>query len=450
MVAGALIGMERLHDNSFLTHLATGRLILDSGSVPGHDPYSYTAVGEPWVVQSWAASAIYATAESIGGLAAVRLIHGLVAGAVAAIAWLLLRPISRLLPRLAAAALFLTVAAELWSERPFMFGLLAFGAVMLAAEGRLDPRWLLPVGWLWTNTHGSFPLGLVYLVVGAVGRRLDGDDLDDERRSFLFLGAGILAGAIGPVGHELLTFPISLLARQDVLSNVVEWQAPSFQSLSQRAFILQLVLTLVLMVRRPSFRGALLVAAFTAAALVGARNLGIASLVMLPVIARSMPELGSIRARVRTGTPLAWAPVVLLGTVLVAARMDGPHLDLRAYPLDALAFVESQGWDTREVRMAAPEMTGNLLTLVYGPEERVFYDDRFDMYPAQLSADQLTMTRGEPGVWRALDRYDVGIVVWPHERPLTQLLAADPRWRTVYTDEQWTVSCRRAHHLAGC
>ena len=63
--AGAAIGLRSLADNSFLTHLATGRLILDSGSVPSHDPYTFTAAGEPWTVQSWLASLLYAVAEDV-------------------------------------------------------------------------------------------------------------------------------------------------------------------------------------------------------------------------------------------------------------------------------------------------------------------------------------------------------------------------------------------------
>ena len=34
---------------------------------PSHDPYTFTAPGEPWVVQSWLASLLYASAERLGG-----------------------------------------------------------------------------------------------------------------------------------------------------------------------------------------------------------------------------------------------------------------------------------------------------------------------------------------------------------------------------------------------
>src|SRR5262245_35288195 len=66
-IAGLLIGLGPLNDNSFLTHLATGRLIIDNHHVPAHDPYSFSAAGHPWVVQSWLASLFYGAADKAYG-----------------------------------------------------------------------------------------------------------------------------------------------------------------------------------------------------------------------------------------------------------------------------------------------------------------------------------------------------------------------------------------------
>jgi hypothetical protein len=155
VAAGWVIGLRPLGDNSFLTHLATGRLILDTGSVPSTDPYTFTAVGVDWVVQSWLVSVAYASAEALGGLDGVRVLVGVLAATLAGLAWTLLRPVDGLLPRLAAAAVFLTVGAGLWAERPFMVGLICFALTALAMEDRLD---LLGVGQLsWVVPPGGAP-----------------------------------------------------------------------------------------------------------------------------------------------------------------------------------------------------------------------------------------------------------------------------------------------------
>ena len=212
VTAGWLIGLRPLADNSFLTHLATGRLILDTGSVPGHDPYTFTAAGEPWVVQSWLVSVLYATAESLGGLGAVRIVVGLLAALLTGLGWRLLRPADGVVPRLAAAALFVGVGASLWAERPLMVGLVCLAFVLLALEQGLDPRWLLPMGWLWVNSHGSFPLGVLLVVLSALGRRLEGESAAVEWRALAVVPSRRPARCGGSLGWEVLVFPLELLA----------------------------------------------------------------------------------------------------------------------------------------------------------------------------------------------------------------------------------------------
>ena len=102
---------------------------------------------------------------------------------------------------------------------------------------------------------------------------------------------------MNPLGPRLLVFPIELLRRQDILSNVVEWQAPKFVHVGQRAFLVVLLLAIVALVRRPSWRAALPIVVFTAASLLGARNIVIASIVFVPGLARGLADIGTVTGR---------------------------------------------------------------------------------------------------------------------------------------------------------
>ena len=66
--------MGALEINSFLTHLATGRLIIETGAVPSADPYTFTGYGEPWVVQSWLVSLLYGVVERMSGFGGIRVL----------------------------------------------------------------------------------------------------------------------------------------------------------------------------------------------------------------------------------------------------------------------------------------------------------------------------------------------------------------------------------------
>ncbi len=448
MAAGWVIGLRPLSDNSFLTHLATGRLILDTGRVPSVDPYTFTATGEPWVVQSWLVSVLYATAERLGGLDGVRVLVGVLTAVLAGLAWTLLRPVESLLPRLATAAIFLTVGAGLWAERPFMVGLICFALTALAMEDRLDPRWLVPLGWVWVNSHGSFPLGIVLLVLAALGRRLDGGSPAVELRCLRWALPGMLLGAVGPLGLRVLVFPLELLQRQDLLSTVIEWQAPTFQSTSQRMFVVQLALAIVVIARKPSYRSALIVAVFSAAALLGARNLVVASLAMLPAMAPGLAGIGRLssldRARPARLAGVASLAVILL---LTLARVDQHDLDLGHYPVGPLTYLESAGVDTREVHLAAPDYVGNLIDYVYGPEERTFYDDRFDMFPEEVTKAHSALITGAPSLRSEMDAFDIDLVVVLSASATGQILNNDPAWRALFVDDGWVLLCRRGSDL---
>jgi hypothetical protein len=451
LAGGLTIGLRPLADNSFFTHLATGRLILDHGSVPTVDPYTFTAAGHSWVVQSWLASLLYATAEAIGGAVGLRLLMGLIAGVVTLLAWRLTRPADGVVARLVLGALVVGIGAELWSERPLMLGLAALAAVALAAEGGMDPRWMVPIGWLWVNVHGSFPIGIAYLLVVLLGRRLDGGgwkgvELDTLRWSVV----GMLLGAVSPVGPRLLVFPLELLRRQDVLQNVIEWRAPTFDSLSQRLFVVQLAVAILLLVRRPSYRFGLVIAVFGAAALLGSRNLTVASIAFLPGMAGAVPAIGSLRSADRSGVARLLAVAGVAGCVLLgASRLSQPDYELHGYPVDAVAFLDEEGVDMTSHRVATQDIVGNFLELVYGADQRVFYDDRFDMFPDEISQTHLALVRSAPGVTDRLADLDVDVVVWSRSGAVMQRFIVDPDWRVLYTDENAAIVCRRGADLAG-
>jgi hypothetical protein len=105
--------------------------------------------------------------------------------------------------------------------------------------------------------------------------------------------------------------------------------------------------------------------------------------------------------------------------------------------------------DTREVRLATPDFVGNFIDYVYGPEQRTFYDDRFDMFPDDVSAAHQSVITGKPPLQQGLDRYDIDLVTVLTESPTGQILTADPRWRTLFVDDRWVLLCRRGSDLGG-
>jgi hypothetical protein len=202
-------------------------------------------------------------------------------------------------------------------------------------------------------------------------------------------------------------------------------------------------------VARPRYREGLVVAVFVAAALVASRNLAVASIVLVPVLARAWPEVGSIRSDRRDGLGRGVAAVAcVLAVVLVAVRLDERHLALAAYPVASIERLEELDVDLTSVRLGGPERVGNLLELRDGATGSVFADDRFDMFPDALAEDMVELLGGRPDVDQVLDRWDLDLVLWPRNAALSQILGADPDWRILHEEEAWLLYCRSGARLS--
>jgi hypothetical protein len=440
-----LIGLGPLNDNSFFTHLATGRLMWATHHIPHTDPYSFTAAGKDWVVQSWLSSLLYGAADRWWGPGGLLVLIGITTSILGVLVWKLTQPAQSLLGRLLVMVPIFVIGIDAgWVERPLLFGLVALGLVLLAAEGRLDPRWLVPAMWFWVNCHGSFPLGLIAVALLALGRRLDGQSPRTELAALRWAGIGTLLAAINPLGPRLLVFPLELLRRQDVLANVLEWQSPKFIHIGQRAFLVEVVVAIVLVARRPAWRTVLPLAVFTAAALLGTRNIVIASTVLVPGLAAGLAGLSDLTGEERK--PIfrpVLATIAVLGLLSAVVAAAGDVYSFKGYPVAAVTWAERNHLLDPGAHVVSRDYVGNYIEVRYGTDVKVFLDDRYDLFPASVVEDFTLLNNGRIGWNDVLDKYDTTAVLWPTEQALGQLLADSPRWRIVYTDQEFLIAVPR-------
>lgn len=389
-------------------------------------------------MQSWFASVVYAGAERIGGLEAVRLQFTLTAGVLAGLAWLLTRPAGDLIRRTVAVLPFIAVAALGWSHRPYVVGLICLALVLLVADGRLDPRWLIPTGWLWLNTHGGWPLGLVALTTLYVGARFDRRDGRVELRSFGWLSVGLVVGSFNPYGVKLLLFPFSAVERREAFQRIVEWRAPTFTGRDELAFLVALALAIVALHMGGNWRRTLPMIVFVSAALISARNIHVAALVLLPGTAEGLRrqaagDFDSFRVPIAAIASVL-AVVTLTSSVLGDAFGDEP------YPVAATEYLEAEGLDPTEATVVAMDYVGNYWEARYGHAAAVFVDDRVEVFPLDVLDDYEALAAGERRWEEALSRYAPDAVVWERDEPLAALLAADDDWVIVHEDEKFLVA----------
>ncbi len=235
MAAMALLvflrGEAVLTDPDTQWHIATGRLIMETGALPLVDTMSHTHAGQPWIAKEWLSQLLLYAAYALGGWTAVTAQTALcVAAAAGIVAWRLFR----VLPPLAALLLLWVAMLSLLPiacARPHALALpvMALFAAMLlrATERDGEPPWLaLPVLALWANLHAAFTLG--FLVAACIG-------LDallraaPERRMRVFLlwglfGLGCLAAACAhPYGLQPLLINVDMARGNESIPMISEW-----------------------------------------------------------------------------------------------------------------------------------------------------------------------------------------------------------------------------------
>lgn len=471
MLASTLVALavvtarSRFNDPDLWWHLRTGQIIWANRAVPRTDLLSFTTGQHAWVPQEWLSQLSMYAAWKAGDYSGLMLWFCLAAAAL-----LVIQYISCALYSGSAKVAFLG-ALVTWffstvglAIRPQMLGftLLTCELLILHLGRSRDRRWFywLPALFgIWVNTHGSFFLGLIVLVMVLVtgsfnvqAGLLQSRPLHRDRRRTLLWAASLsmLALCVNPVGWPLLAYPLRTIFDQRLqLDAVAEWQKLSFDDV--RAFgLLGLAgaILLIALVRRTVLyldEIALLVVAF-AMAVLHQRFLFAWGIVSAPILCRQLADVweGYLPARDRI-----WPnAILLLGSLGIAFAAFPSRSELvkqvnRGNPVQAVDFIRSAHLSSHLTgRMLNEYAYGGYLTWAL-PEQKVFVDGRADVYAwTGVFEDygRWATLRDDPS--RLLYKYRIDFCLLSKSAPLARMMSYLPGWSERYSDSQAVIFAR--------
>ena len=171
------------------------------------------------------------------------------------------------------------------------------------------------------------------------------------------------------------------------------------------------------------------------------RNVAIAPLIGLPVVARAFArDRENPDGTRRTIVVGALALIVFLGLVIGVRASQQRDFAFASYPVKSMQYVEDNG--LLGTRLLTSDSDAGYVILQHYPEQRVFLDDRYDMYPTKLIYDYFNLADGKPGWSKILDRYHVETIVWSTDSALAAELSASPNWHRVHRDQSRAVWVR--------
>ena len=467
-------------------HLANGRLIAATASIPHVDVYSFSAAGQPWVMHEWLADLGMYGLYRLGGLPLLVELAALVVTAAALCLYYLLRR-GGLHPT---AAVGLTLVGALagstaWGARPQLLNLLFTGLLLVGLTRYRDHHlraWLLPPFiWLWANLHSGFLVGVIISLLFVVGEALDARlgrstpmAWPRLRALGLAVGAGAALAVVNPFGIQTVLFPLGTLTSPLIQNNIQEWASPDFHSTA--GLMLEAVIFLMLAglaTRRVTARSSewLLAFALLYLGLASQRNVPLFILGAAPLAGRCAQALLQLaadfapvsshsmsQAALRWSPPWPAAPGVALGVVnlvLLVAVTAGmleyralPNLqpvteanDIRVVlPVDATAALAQLGRPMRIFNYY--DYGGYLVWRLYPAGGRVFIDGRVEVYGSRIFSEYLQVSYLAEGWPAVIERANPDAIVVPSAHPLVGLLQRDPTWQILTQDRVATVFTR--------
>ncbi len=487
--------------------IRTGEYIIDTGTIPRHDLYSYTCSEYPWVVYQWGFEVLVASAYKIAG------IHGVVwvCSVIIACTLLLMYKLLRALGSPIFVALSLTLLAGIaaadceWDVRPAIVTQLLFIATLFILhkyKQSKDIRYLygLPLMFLvWANMHLGFVVGLAAIALTTVERYVlflteeDASSKTQERTTvillIIFLAASSAATLINPNTYQLIPYLVKVISlEQNDFIN--ELQSPDFHKGFEYYLLTLIILiaSLTFFPRKAELNILFMTFTFLIASLYNCRFAALFTSLACIVIAQQINTfLASDLKKIKRGKSLiekfhrislklddlektlgSWVPSLIAAIVMTVMVINGytsKMVDLgfnkERFPVEACNFVKLHKIPGNPYSSG---YWGSYILFSLYPSYKVFIDTRFDMYGDKLFFEcvacytgrfknlekYIDIHSGDPNT--VFNKYQVNWILIEKDAVLATILKKDKGWIKVYSDKIASIFLRddKANRLWLC
>lgn len=450
-------------DPDVWARLAVGKLIVESGSVPDRDPFSYTETRPRWIDHEWGAGVIFYGVAAAAGQAGLLLLKAALLFGTVLFMYLRSRratggPPSLLFHVFLLGALFFGFIATIRAQAfTFFFASLWLYLLDRARGGDWRFVWLIPAtASFWANVHGGFLAGIGLVALYALG------ELRRPPVAARFAAAAGLSGLVSllnPYGFSYWSylFEATTMARRDI----PEWRPLNFlgPEILYLGFKVLVVLTVVALIDRARRRDlpdlpSLLVLVVTA--VLGfrvVRHMTFFVIASGPFVwawlaerwtSRVRPQLA---ARAGTSAPLVEATYYgisrgLLLVFVMLTLMGAPMRVVLAefYPVRAVDFIEQNGI---KGNLLVPFSFGSYAIWRLYPNVSVSLDGRYETVYTEATYEAVrNFFAGGPGGSKFLKQYPHDVILSPRNPRLDQGMSEQADWAVAYEDRRYRVYVR--------
>jgi tetratricopeptide (TPR) repeat protein len=470
-------------DPDFFWHIATGRWIVENGTLPENDPFSYSTLPfkserEKFILTSyWLSQVTYYTLYSFFGYPGIIALRFLILGLI--IYFLTKRLITKGIsyslyaPLIAFSLLVLILTYPM--DRPQVFSFLFFTILFYLLDeldkGKRYALYVIPsLMILWSNMHGGFILGqivlFIYLIAEIFNRIVLKTNNGLNKNILIASFSGIFAGFINPNIYRAISE--TLRTSSVITEGIIEYMSTiefflTFGALHVVIYWFVLLLTILALIykmkRGFDLKSLMLVAGFGYFSFTQGRYMAFFVLFALPLIGEFVSyrkwkktlELSLLVIAIAFSTAIIFRHEFFSHAKEITSTLKGRYVS-SYYPDGAVRFISAL---SPKERLYNYYGWGGYLIWRFYPEKKVFVDGRQlyeDVYQLSRSIENVViepLIGGDP-YWKAiLKSYNINYVLIPvYEKkgnviPLFIELLKDNEWVPVFFTENSIVFVRR-------
>lgn len=452
-------------DGDLPRHLLMGKVVLETGSAPTQEIYSYVYENRPYTPHEWLADVIFYLVYLLLGLNGVVLLSSAL---IASTFGLLYSDAASKNGKLVLTFLLMFLGAVVtsihWITRPHVFTMLFLATWLILVE-RLYSRatikvWMFPaVMLLWANIHAEFIAGFLVLIAyiaGCIWQYVIG-----RSRSALITGGRLVGVALlsfaasifNPVGLRTWDIVVGYISNRYLVSRIAETRPPDFSQPEYWTLLALLGIAFLLFVaRRKAFTPAhvFLLAGFGAMSLLSARNVHVMGVVFPYVLSIALvritpfPPIETIERLLRQmegqGNKLVW--YVLIPISLSALILAGPtgklnRFEPSIFPVEAVQWLKE---NPQQGQMFNAFDWGGYILFHLWPEHKVFIESQTDV-TGDVTRKYETVVMLQEGWQGVFEQYGITWAILPPDWTLTAELKTQG-WEPVYQDQTAIILAR--------
>lgn len=442
-------------------HLLTGKLILQTHSVPKINLYSYTYPNFPFINHHWLSEAIFYVIQSVAGF------NGLLffTISVVLVAYLLPFIVKRPDPFTitSMSILYVGILTQRTLIRPEIFSYLYLSVILIILYSfrQKNTRLIFVVPLLellWVNSHIYFPLGVLvvlFFLSESIIRKEYFIDKSKFKTLFVTFISTCLATLINPNGISGALYPLRVFNNYgyNVIENDNIFSLWSLFIIYHKYIIVYFILAiiflaicLIISIYKIRLIDVCIILFFSLFALLALRNIPIfvfATIIPATVVVSNISRRYFLNNRLYPKLILVCLFIIL---VLQAVNyFQGSEFGLGAVKggKDGVDFFVAK-------KLHGPIFNnfdaGNYLEYRLYPKERVFVDARPEAYPASFFTDIYIPMLSDNNIFEKVDsRYRFNVIFFAHAdqtqaaRTFLSYIVQNPNWVLIYLDEYTTL-----------